>query len=203
MSTVRLKLGPTDHGQPLSLDDYESAEYEPGHKYEIIDGRLYVSPFPNFADTVLENWLWNKLQCYSKAHPDVINYVSSKSRVFIHAREKVTVPEPDLSAYHDVPLERDLRDIHWRDLGPVLVAEVLIDGDAHKDLERNLDLYFDQASVKEYWVIDGREIPEEPTLIQHRRYGKRWVVREYPFGSTFTTKLLPGFSLVINPRAKR
>jgi hypothetical protein len=37
-------------------------------------------------------------------------------------------------------------------------------------------------------------------LIQHRRYGKRWVVRPFPYGSTFTTKFLPGFELVIDPR---
>jgi len=200
MSVAHLKLGPSDHGRPLSLDDFESADYEPGFKYEIIDGRLYVSPTPNLPENILENWLYRKLLVYSDRHPDVINYITPKSRVFVHKRKKPTVPEPDITAYHDLPLDQDFREIHWRDLNPLLVAEVLVEGDERKDLERNPELYFQVDSIKEYWVLDGRDDPNEPTLIQHRRYGKRWVVREYPYRSTFATKLLPGFTLVIDPR---
>jgi|SRR5581483_7399801 len=200
MSIAHLKLGPSDHDRPLSLDDFESADYVPGFKYEIIDGRLYVSPEANFAESILERWLDRKLTRFSEDHPDVINFVAVKSRVFVHKRKKATVPEPDIAAYHDLDLSRPFRDIHWRDLGPLLVAEVLVEGDARKDLERNPALYHDVPSVQEYWVLDGRVNPEEPTLIQHRRYGKRWVVREYPYGTTFTTRLLPGFSLLIDPR---
>lgn len=200
MSVAHLKLGPSDHGRPLTLDDFESADYEPGFKYEIIDGRLYVSPEANFPESILERWLDRKLTRFSEDHPDVINFVAVKSRVFVHKRKKATVPEPDVAAYHDLDLSQDFRDIHWRDLGPILVAEVLVEGDEYKDLERNPDLYLDVPTVKEYWVLDGRENPNEPTLIQHRRYGKRWVVREYPYGTTFTTKLLPGFTLLIDPR---
>src|SRR4051794_8888294 len=184
MSIAHLKFGPADHGRPLTLDDYESADYEPGFKYEIIDGRLYVSPLANFPESVLERWLDRKLTRFSEDHPDVINYVAVKSRVFVHKRKKATVPEPDVAAYQDLDLTQDFRDIHWRDLGPVLVAEVLVEGDEHKDLERNPDLYLDVPTVKEYWVLDGRDDPNQPTLIQHRRHGKRWVVRSYPYGST-------------------
>lgn len=55
MSTVQLKFGPADHNRPLTLDDFESAEYERGFKYEIIDGRLYVSPLPNPPENILES----------------------------------------------------------------------------------------------------------------------------------------------------
>ena len=201
MTTVQLKLGPADHGRPLSLKAYEAAEYELGFNYEIIDGLLYVSPRGEVVDSVLENWLFWNLTQYEDAHPEIINFVTPKARVFVHARNKATVPQPDMTAYHDLPLDSDLRDIHWRDLNPVLVAEILVDGDAHKDLTRNPDLYLDVPSICEYWVLDGRDIPEEPTLIQHRRYGKRWLVRSYTYRSTFTTKMLPGFILLIDPRA--
>jgi Uma2 family endonuclease len=81
----------------------------------------------------------------------------------------------------------------------VLVCEVLR-GDPDKDLRRNADLYLEVPSVKEYWVSDGRADPERPTLTQHRRCEKRWVVRDYPYGSAFATKLLPEFALLIDPR---
>jgi hypothetical protein len=37
------KLGLRDHGHPVSLAEFEAAEFEEGYKYELIDGKLYVS----------------------------------------------------------------------------------------------------------------------------------------------------------------
>ena len=39
------QLGPADHGRELTYDEFLAGDYEEGHKYELIDGRLYVSPF--------------------------------------------------------------------------------------------------------------------------------------------------------------
>ena len=199
MAAVQLKLGPTDHGQPVSHDDFESAEFAPGFKYEIIDGRVYVSQEPDPVENELELWLFEKLWDYSRGEASPLNRVTNKARVHVPDRPAETVPEPDIAAYSDYPLDRRFGGTKWVEVSPVLVCEVLT-GDPDKDLTRNVALYLTIPSVREYWVLDGRANPGEPTLIQHRRHGKRWVVSEYPFGSTFTTKLLPGFSLLINPR---
>ena len=199
MSTVHLKLGPADHGRLLTLDDFESADYEPGFKYEIIDGRLYVAPEANLGEHRLERWLARKLERYAEDNPAVLNFVAEKARVFV-PRRRATIPEPDVAAYQDFPEDARLDEVRWQDVSPLLVAEVLLGGDAHKDLTRNPDLYLAVPSIREYWVLDGRDDPEKPTLVQHRRYGKRWVVRSFPYGSTFATKLLPGFSLPVDPR---
>lgn len=198
MATVLLKLGPADHGRPLSIDDFDAAEFEPGFRYEIIDGRLYVSEEPDPTENALELWLFEKLWDYSRSKSSVLNRVTNKGRVFVHARADATVPEPDIAAFEDYPLDQRLKGIKWSDVSPVLVCEVLV-GAPEKDLERNVELYLAVPSIKEYWVLDGRDNPEQPTLIQHRRHGKRWVVRSFLHGSTFTTKLLPGFSLFIDP----
>jgi Uma2 family endonuclease len=200
MATVQLKLGPVDHGRALSLDDFDDAEFAPGHKYEIIDGRLYVSTAPNPAENILEHWLFIKLLAYSTAHTDVLNYVTLRSRVFVHSRKQATAPEPDIAGFQDFPLGQPIRGLRWQDMSPILVAEVLVEGDPQNDLRRNAELYLEVSTIREYWVLDGRDNPDEPTLIQHRRHGKRWVVRSFPYGSMFTTKLLPDFSLLINPR---
>src|SRR5580692_1997521 len=110
MTSVQLKLGPADHGKRLSLDEFDEAEFEPGAKYEIIDGRVYVSTEPNPAENFLETWLFIKLITYSGLHQDVINYVTVKSRLFVHSRLKATVPEPDLAVYQDYPREKSLKD---------------------------------------------------------------------------------------------
>jgi Uma2 family endonuclease len=196
----RSKLGPLDHGRRLALTTFEDADYVPGFKYEIIDGRLYVSPQPNPSECALENWLRDALTLYSAAHPEVINFVASKGRVFLPRRRRATIPEPDVAAYYGYPEDRFSRQLRWRDVTPILVAEVLVEGEFEKDLGRNPVLYLSVPSIQEYWVLNGSEEPSEPSLIQHRRRGKQWAITVYPFGSTFTTKLLPGFKLDIDPR---
>ena len=200
MATVQLKLGPADHGRRLHVDDFESAEYVGGFRYEIIDGRLYVSPMPNFPESYLETWLLSALNEYADSHPELIGYIATKGRVFLPKRKLATVPEPDIAVYTELPRDVPLRKIRWQDLNPFLVVEVLVDGDIGKDITRNPALFITLPSIKEYWVLNGAESPDEPSLIQHRRRGKSWTVTTFPYGSTFTTKLLPGFELLIDPR---
>jgi Uma2 family endonuclease len=199
MNTI-LKLGSTDHGRPVDEDELESAEFEPGFNYEIIDGRLYVSPIPNLPENRLDQWLLFKLYLYSRQHLEIVNYISSKARVFVPDRPRLTVPEPDVAAYHNFPIESDLEDVNWREISPILVAEVMT-GNSEKDLDRNVKLYWQVPSIREYWVVDGRASQSKPTLIVHRRYGKRWLIREYPYATTYTTRLLPEFELRIDPRS--
>jgi Uma2 family endonuclease len=199
MATV-LKLGHTDHGRPLSLAEFQASDYEEGYRYELIDGVLYVSPQPNVPQGLIESWILQKLLRYRDAHPEVINYVYSKCRVFVPDRPDVTCPEPDVAAYHNFPLDLDFRDLRWQDVSPLLVVEVVSDDDPDKDLVRNVELYHQVPSIKEYWIVDPRNDPNRPTLLVHRRHGKKWRPSEYAYGDTYSTRMLPGFELIVNPR---
>lgn len=199
----RLKLGPLEHGRRLKRAEFEEAEYDPGFKYEIIDGRLYVSPVPSLPEHWLENWLSRAVERYADVHPDVINFVATKGRVFLPEAVRLTVPEPDLAAYSDFPEEAEFDELNWENISPVLVAEVLVGGSIEKDLGRNPHLYLAVPSIKEYWVLDGSGVTREPSLIQRRRRGKRWAVTTHPYRSVFTSTLLPGFELRIDPRRHR
>lgn len=200
MATVAM-LGPADHGRPLTLDEFLAGDYERGYHYEIIDGRLYVSPLPNLPEDRVEDWLFFKLKLYAQAHPEVINFVNNKARVFVPGRTRVTAPEPDLAAYSGFPLELPLRAVRWQDVSPVLVGEILSSDDPDKDLVRNVELYHRVPTIKEYWVLDSREDPDHPQMLVHRRHGKKWRLIHLDFGDTYTTKLLPGFELRIDPRS--
>lgn len=200
MATVQQKFGPADHGRPVSVAECEDAEYEPGFQYEIIDGRLYVSPLPNMPENFLETWLQGHLWEYTRSYPDRKARVSAKARVFVPGRPELTVPEPDLALYEPYPVEVPARDLKWEDFSPLVVAEILVDSDPHKDLVRNVELYLQVPGIAEYWVLDGRENPDEPLLISRRRYRGRWLMNEVLFGETYTTRTLPGFELVIDPR---
>lgn len=199
-ATAKRTFAPADHGRRVSADDLDTANYAPGFNYEIIDGRLYVSPQPNPTEHILERWLRRKLERYSDGHPEVIDFVAVKGRVFLPATKRLTVPEPDIAAYKDFPQDLESEDLSWEVVSPVLVCEVLVDGSIEKDLGRNPSLYLAVRSIKEYWVLDGTVAPRAPTLIRHVRRGKRWEVETISSGALLTTKLLPGFELVIDPR---
>lgn len=197
---ARLRFGPTDHGVRVTADELAEAEYAEGYRYEVIDGRLYVAPIANFPEGWLNDWLRDQLKAYARANPAVLNMVIGPARVFVPERPELTVPEPDVAAYRDFPLHLPVRELNWADFSPMVVCEVLVDGDPRKDLVRNVELYFEVPSILEYWVLDGRADPDRPTLITRRRWGQRWVVREVPFGDTYTTRTLPGLRLLIDPR---
>lgn len=137
MATI-LKLGPADHGQPLTLEEFHAADWEEGCQFELIDGRLYVTHEPDPPQNIVEIWLFLKVSLYSAQHPEVINFVTNKARVYVPGRRSVTNPEPDLAAYADFPLASSYADIRWQDESPMLVGEVLSPHDPDKDLVRNV-----------------------------------------------------------------
>ena len=166
----------------------------------MIDGKLYVSPGTELPEDEVATWLFERLLAYRLRHRTRIKYLSRRARVFVADRPAVTCPGPDVAVYRNFPTESRIADLRWQGISPIIVAEVLYDSDPHKDLVRNVDLYLQVPSIREYWLLDARYSADEPTLIVHRRRGKRWVRREFHFGETYKTKLLPGFSLVVDPR---
>jgi Uma2 family endonuclease len=195
-STQTRQLGPDDHGRPMTYAAYLAGDYQPGYKYELIDGELYVSPEANADHVWVEIWLSNQLLDYSREHPEVINFVTIKSRLFVPNRPGVTVPEPDFAAYHDFPQRRPRGGRRWENLSPILVAEVVSPDSAEKDLVRNVELYWQVPSIKEYWLLDPREVAPHP-LTAYRRQARKWKPIPVAYGETYTTRLLPGFELVI------
>lgn len=200
MATV-LKIGPADHGRAMSYEDFKTAVWEPGYQYEMIDGKVYVSPQPNLPQGRVERWIYRAIDAYSAKHPEIINFVFNKARVRVFDRPEVTEPEPDVAAYHDFPEDTGIEELAWQDITPLLVVEVLSLSHPEKDLVRNVEIYLEVPSIREYWVIDTRESADRPTMLVYRRRGQAWQrVIEVGFGDTYTTKLLPGFKLVLDPR---
>ncbi len=200
MATV-LKIGPADQGRPMTLDEFMGGDYQEGYQYELIDGKLYVSPLPNPPQGLVEKWIYRQLDDYSRRQPEVINFVYNKAGVFVPGRPGVTFPEPDVSAYRDFPLHLPWEEIRWQAVYPVLVVEVLFLDDPKKDLVRNVELYLHVSTIKEYWIVDTRQSVSQPTMLVYRRRGQHWQrVIAVHFGETYTTKLLPGFQLLLDPR---
>jgi Uma2 family endonuclease len=149
----------------------------------------------------LIEWLGDALRGFMRARPDIINRVSTHARVFVPDRPAVTCPEPDLAAYHNYPKHTPWRDRRWHVISPVLVAEVASD-DLAKDFGRNVDLYEQVPSIREYWLIHGGDTDSQFLFRVYRRRGQKWQKPiDVAFGDTYTTRLLPDFALLINPDA--
>jgi Uma2 family endonuclease len=193
------RIGPAEHGRPMTFEEFQAGDYEEGYRYELIDGRLYVSPEANMPDDWVAVWVQRKLDRYADAHPRVLKHVTPRARVFVSSRRGVTNPQPDVAAYRRFPGRRRIRDMDWRDYSPVLVVEVLTEGDPDKDLVRNVALYRRVPSIKEYWIIDSREDANTPTMTVYRRRGRVWrrPIQVGP-GERYTTPLLPDFELVLD-----
>jgi Uma2 family endonuclease len=204
MSAVKTltRLSPADHGRPMSNAELAVCRGQSGYKFEVIDGRLYVSYEPDLSEDRVEEWLCSRTKSYANARPEIINYVTRKARVFIPGRPGDTVPEPDLAAYQDFPLEQRFDGLEWADVSPLLVAEILSRHDPHKDLVRNVSLYMHVPSIREYWILDTRDDAERPSMTVYRRGRGKWQrPLELAGGQTYTTKLLPGFELILNARS--
>jgi Uma2 family endonuclease len=202
MATVtRIKLTPKDHGREMNPDLFEMSSGDPDYHFELIDGRVCVSPVADLPADSLEAWLHEKLLVYKFMNPGVISYLSRKYRVFIPTRAKATRPEPDISVYGEFPHHLPLKRRRWQDISPFLVVEVVSEDDPDKDYVRNVELSAEVPSIKEYWVLDPGPDPDRPSLRVYRRRGKGWQKPiDVPFGGTYQTpRALPGFTLVVDP----
>ncbi|HXG11696.1 MAG TPA: Uma2 family endonuclease [Gemmataceae bacterium] len=193
-------LGPADHGRPMTREEFESARGQEGYHYELIEGKVYVSPVPDLPHDRIVEWILGLLRDYSRMRPDVINYISTRARVILPGRAVPTNPEPDLAAFHDFPHDQPFGEVSWDDISPILVVEVVSEDDPEKDLERNVALYLEVPSIREYWILDPRKDADHPTMRVYRRRGRRWQrpINVAP-GETYATRLLPGFALRLDP----
>ena len=111
----------------------------------------------------------------------------------------MTIPEPDVAAYRDFPIHLPSEEVRWEEVSPILVAEVLSAEDPDKDLVRNVDLYFQVPSIKEYWILDNAPTRIALACACCAATASTRVRRNFDFGDTFTTRLLPGFELILDP----
>ena len=195
-------LRPRDAGRDMSLEDFENADGQEGWTYELIDGRIEVSPTPELPHDSILSWLNRCFVKYSESHPEVINYISNHGRVYIPDRPAPTCPQPDFAVFHNFPLDVPRRQRRWEDVSPILVVETISPRYRNKDLIRNVELYLQSPTIREYWVFDPQADDDEWVLRVYRKHGRSWQKPiDLPAGATYTTRLLPDFALVIDPDA--
>ncbi len=168
-------------GAALTYDDLQNLP-EDGHRYELLDGTLLVTPSPNFAH---QNCVLRLAVLLDAAAPPDLRVVVAPFDWLIGPR---TSFEPDLLVARRVDIaERNLP------VPPLLAVEVLSPSTRRIDLVLKRDAYA-SAGVPSYWIVD----PDVPSVTALRLEGGAYVEEasvsgDEPFGasSPFSVTLVP------------
>lgn len=198
MASVVTTIGPSDHGRPMSLDDFEHAEVQEGYLYELGRGVITVSDVPHPRHMAIVLAIRDQLIAHKFAHPGRIHAIAAGSECKILLADLQSERHPDLSIYKTPPPDGD--DV-WSIWIPELVVEVVSPGSRERDTVEKREEYL-AFGVQEYWIID----PEQGTFLALRRYRGRWREQAATTSATYTTPLFKGLSLdltAILPSAPR
>lgn len=180
-----LELGPADAGLPMTLEEFEAAEYERGYRYELIHGVLIVTPIPHEEERDLNDELGHWLRDYKDEH----EYGKTLD---------LTLPEQNVRIGQQ---SRRCDRAIWAGLGrrPDVRAEpptIIVEFTSARAADRRRDYQEKRADyltirIKEYWIIDRFD---QRMLALVRKAG-RWVERSIEPGQLYETPILPGFKL--------
>jgi Uma2 family endonuclease len=135
------------HGRPFTVEDLEGMP-DDGHRYELIDGTLLVSPAPGFRHQKISVKLTSRLDAVC---PDDLHVLAAPFAVRPSHSLEV---QPDVLVCRDSDLTDKLLPV-----APLLAVEILSPSTALIDLNIKKAVH-ERLGVPTYWVID----PEVPTL---------------------------------------
>ena len=186
MSTaVALRLGPADHGRPLTLEEYLDAEVQEGYRYELAKGVLEVTEVPNdpHGDVVCN--LLRAVRDYEGDHPGIVRRFGGAGEFRLWLPRMVSGRNPDLAVVlKGAPIDNRGRRV------PALAAEVVSEGTESEDrdyrVKREEYLAF---GLGEYWVVD--RFRKQVTLLI--RDGDQWLEHVLRGDQIIASQVLPGF----------
>jgi Uma2 family endonuclease len=192
MSKTTITVGPLDHGRRMSLEDFDKAEGQEGHLYELSRGVILVSDVPGPEHFAQVNAIRRQLVAYDLTHPGRIYGIAGGGECKILLAQLDSERHPDLAIYKTSPPED--RDELWSTWIPEIVVEVVSPSSRDRDYVEKREEYF-AFGVMEYWIFDA----ERGELLVLRRVGGRWVERTVRPPDEYRTRLLPGFALATGP----
>lgn len=158
-----------------------------GHRNEIVDGVLFISPSPN-------RWHQNAV---GRVFAYLLGYIESTElgEVFVAPFDVElaldTVVQPDVIIILNANQEKITDSCIVG--APDLVIEVASPGTASYDRHRKLSAY-ERAGVPEYWIVDAAAHNIEVLVLQGSEYQTRGV---FQGKSLLPSKVVPGFPISI------
>lgn len=132
-------------GRPLTAADLEAMP-DDGHRYELIDGALVVTPSPSLRHQLVSSNLHLLLggQC-----PENLRVLAAPTDVRLALD---TALQPDLLVVRRAELDEETEPLR-----PLLVVEILSPSTRHIDLELKRARYR-AAGCPAYWVVDPDDL---------------------------------------------
>ncbi|MDA2814301.1 Uma2 family endonuclease [Nocardiopsis sp. RSe5-2] len=164
----------TPPDRPLTVDDLRDMP-DDGRRYELVDGRLDVSPAPINDHSIVEHriswWLEAKAPKGMRVFGTVgINLYGDRSNHRI----------PDSAVVRSEDLERP-----YLTRPPLLVVEVVSPESALRDFNTKRTQYA-RFGIPSYWVVSP--VPEQPGIVEYRLAGEAYEEKAMVYGAgVFTT----------------
>lgn len=171
-------------GQPITWEEW-LALGETEERYEVVDGRLQVSPSPNRRHQLAVAKLTSLLAAAAEPQkivivPDVDWKLWEAPRLQVRRPDIIAVPEDDLETQR-----------------PLLAVEILSPGNRGTDLVDKVEEYA-KAGLEVYWIVGLDPTPEVlvyrrqgSDLVEVRRYGdNEELAEEVPFPVRFRPAVL-------------
>lgn len=140
-------------GMPAATNDWTVAMLDAlpddGQRYEIIDGRLFVTPAPGEPHQDVVRDLLIKVAAYFDG-TSIVHVVVSPSDVWKGERSRNRV-QPDVFVLRRTDGKRPPYPYHMSEI--LLAVEVVSPGNPLLDYHVKRELYLSEG-VREYWVID-------------------------------------------------
>jgi Uma2 family endonuclease len=182
--TEVLQLGPYSNGMSLSPREFDAAEFEPGWRYELVNGVLIVNPPPALEERDATEELGHWLRNYQESHPhgDAMDFTVSEQTVRTGAHRRRV----------DRAIWAGLGRLPQEDETPTIAVEFVSEGrrSRRRDYQIKRDEYR-STGVREYWIIDRFA----RLLTVHRFTRGRTTAKTVTEQQSYTTPLLPGFAL--------
>ena len=191
MSTVTTRIGPQDHGRRMTLDEFEFAEVQEGHLYELSRGVVTVSDVPNRKHALVVNESRRQIFDYWSRNREAMQAVLGGNECKLLIPPLESERHPDLSIYLTAAPDDDSDEI-WRHWLPEIIIEVVSLTSKYRDYVEKREEYF-RIGIQEYWIIDL----EKRQMLALRRGDEDWIEHLVQPPDVYRTDLLPGleFSL--------
>jgi Uma2 family endonuclease len=171
------------HDRPLTHHDLDHTP-DDGNRYEIIDGELYVSPFPSASHQNVATQLVSILNHYVRQRSLGLVFTSGLKVVL----DEPTGVGPDVVFISQGRLDTLMADGFYG--APDLLVEVLSSKPALDTLIKKKK--YARSGVPHYWIVD----PEKRTLQAYRLEGDRYHLMAEVLGeAVFEPSLFPGLAI--------
>ncbi|MDR3635722.1 MAG: Uma2 family endonuclease [Isosphaeraceae bacterium] len=187
MATATRRVGPPDHGQKMTLDEFSEAAFEEGWLYELARGVVIVTEVPGIGHGRSVGRFARMFVLYEEAHPGVVNYRAGGGECRLRLPGMQSDRLPDQAVYLLPPPEGPRPWTRWV---PEIVVEILSEGSEGRDLVEKREEYL-RIGVTEYWILD----PVERRLIVLQRAGDVWQEVAVPACASYRPHLLPGLEV--------